>query len=486
MSVRGLGGRGADPAIVVVTPDQTPISVKQEIVRDTNNSSTTPLGAGSTFTGAVTDISEYAQVNFAVFVRPNTVVSGDASDAKGSVFFEFSRDGTDWRISVPILVRFPGLFVPYPLINVHPFFRVRYLNDGGVAAIAALGLSDAAGTPTAQTVFELDTYLLPFATKELARTLDQGVSGSDPVSLGRNVIMGKNPNDSYSNLPATGTANSQSTNTPLGVSGVFNAAGTIIDMSGYVAATITILSDVASATGGILFNWYADAAGTRYLGPSDFTYGTPGVRTSVNVPRNGPFLRVTYMNGVVAQGSFELVTTLLVTAPPPDVLPIASTITGNNAAQIVKAASVGLREDGIYDNVGLSNSASLKVAITDRPSEVRDRVHVKEFITGVTLGAGTIIYTVPAGYVFYLNSIITSYVNTSVVANGQWCLQDGTDTADRIPFILGQAAAGAPAVGASPSPPLPEPIPFTTDVRAIGLAGTVIASVTVIGYSEPT
>jgi len=471
---------------VTVASDQPPVNIGTTVVTDANNTTTATLGAGATFTGTATDITNYSQINLSLFGRPNILVSGDGTDAKASLFFEFSPDSTNWDISVPILVRTPGIFIPYPLINVHKYFRVRYLNDGGVAAITALGLSETAGTPTAQTEFRMYSYQLPLASKELARTLDQSVSGSDPVSLGRNVIMGKNPNLTYSNLPATGTANDQSSNALLGIGATFNAAGPIVDMSGYVAASATVVSDVNSAANGLMFSWYADAAGTRSLGSTTFTYGNSPLRTSVNVPRHGPYLRVTYTNGAVAQASFELITTLLVTAPPPDVLPIASTITGNNAAQIVKANVVGLQENGIYANVGLSNAGSMKVAVTDRPSEVRNRIAVKKFITGTALVAapGTTIHTPAVGKTFYLNSFIASCLNTAAT-NGEWTLQDGADTTDRVPFLMAPRVSGSnPSPADNSSPSMPEPIPFTTDVRAIELLGDVTCSITIVGYDE--
>jgi hypothetical protein len=83
-----------------------------------------------------------------------------------------------------------------------------------------------------------------------------------------------------------------------------------------------------------------------------------------------------------------------------------------------------------------------------------------------------------------MSSFVISTINASVSANGQWTLQDGTDTTDRIPFITAQSSAGSPAQSATASPALPEPIAFDTDVRAIELAGDIIASVTIVGYEE--
>lgn len=190
LKVVGSGPGGELDAIVTGT----------QIVKDTNNSTTTPLTAGATFTGTATDVLGYAQIHLTFAFRPNQVPSGDGSTAKASLSFQFSPDGTNWDIQVPVFIR-SGINIPQTLIVVDRYFRVVYLNDGGASAISNLGITDeSAGTPTTQTQFRLNTYLVPVGTKELGRTIDQSVSGSDPVTLGRNVLLGKAPDLSYRNV----------------------------------------------------------------------------------------------------------------------------------------------------------------------------------------------------------------------------------------------------------------------------------------------
>lgn len=172
------------------------------VAADPNNTTTTPLTAGGTFTGTATDISAYAQVNVELYARPSQI-AGDGSTARGSLFLEFSPDAAHWDISIPVLVRDPGLLIPIPLINAGRFYRARYLNDGGALAVTTLGLpASLATTPAAHTQLRLTSQLLPAATKELGRTLDQSVSGSDPVSLTRAAIMGQAGDLSLQNIDA--------------------------------------------------------------------------------------------------------------------------------------------------------------------------------------------------------------------------------------------------------------------------------------------
>lgn len=229
-------------AALVQLIDSSGNEVSHDIIVDDNNTTDTPLSAGSSFIGTATDISKYQQLNISIFGRPG-VVAGDGSSAKASFFFEFSKDGSNWDISVPHLIRDPSLVIPIPVINVHKYFRLKYLNDGGVSAIAALGLMDTAGTPTNQTEFRLTTYLLPLGTKELTRTMDQGISGSDPCQLVRAGIMGKNPEDQYVNLPATGHDNKNRTTAALTNGSTW--VGDWEETIGYSSIIVNIFSDRA-------------------------------------------------------------------------------------------------------------------------------------------------------------------------------------------------------------------------------------------------
>lgn len=178
------------------SPVAVNIAEGADIVVSAGNSTTTPLSAAgptSIFTGTGVSIAAYAQVNVSLLARPSTI-RGDGTNAQGSLFLELSPDNTNWDVSIPFLVRDPGLFLPIPLINVDSFFRVRYLNDGGTAAIALLGSSIGTATaPVAQTSNRLTTFLLPNATKEITRTLDQVITGSDPVTVVAAVLEARPP-----------------------------------------------------------------------------------------------------------------------------------------------------------------------------------------------------------------------------------------------------------------------------------------------------
>jgi len=325
-----------------------PVTEVAGIAVDANNSTTTPLAAGATFTGTATNILAYSQINVALYATPST--------AKASFYFEFSPDGTNWDVSVPALIRDPTSMIPLPTISVGKWFRVRYLNDGGASAIAALGLTDTAGTPTLQTAFRFTTYLIPNSTKELTRTLDQIISGSDPVVLTRTVQMGKEPSGTYRNFVAAGSSSRNSTTTLLGSAGVFT--GTFEDVSGHVTASILVRANQPSATDGVVFQFSTD--GTTVDREVFRTYDQQPNGESYIVPVLAQYLRIKYFNGGGAPtGTWVLETRLDHEALPPAQGTLESAISSTNLASMSRSLLVAANPSGSYGNMTRSTDGGL-------------------------------------------------------------------------------------------------------------------------------
>lgn len=140
-------------------------------------------------------------------------------------------------------------------------------------------------------------------------------------------------------------------------------------------------------------------------------------------------------------------------------------------------------------NIGIGDGKQVysfddQPAFFDRLLKEDNRTTIIRFIENVTLGAGTTIYTVTNGKTFYLTGYDVSAVNTAA-AIGRFCLQAGGATSQRIPFIMPQQPIGGQAGALQSAKKFDEaPFPITTDVRAIGLAGTIAASVTIFGYEK--
>lgn len=83
------------------------------------NSTTTPLGAGETFTGTGEQNS-----------HPHVAVSGKTT-ATGTLFFDFSNDGTNWDSTFPVSgykIKANTNFF-HPAVKLGRYFRIRLVND---------------------------------------------------------------------------------------------------------------------------------------------------------------------------------------------------------------------------------------------------------------------------------------------------------------------------------------------------------------------
>jgi hypothetical protein len=440
-----------DTQVLSAVQDQTGVEVSS------SNSFSGTLAASASFVGVGENISQYAEATINLYGAP--------AIAPGSLFFEYSPDNVNWDVSVPYTLAGPQSFVPLPLRTVLPYFRVRYVNGA-----------------TPLTEFRLTTVFHWESAKTITRVINQTIDDNEPVENVRAFIGGKSPDGPFVNTPANGVVASNSSQAALGIGGVFT--GEIIPTAGWNTISVVVKSNVNGASMGIAIAFFADSLGTRPLITRLFTYGSAPSGAFFQIPCNpqGPYVRVTYTNGAVAQTSFELVTLLLVNAPPPDSIAIADTITGNNSAQIIKSNIVGQQENGAYANSRLSNSASQMVAIADRPSEVRSRTRVIIPVNRTTVPVGaTTLYTVTAGKILYISSFSFSQLNDNN-AIGEWRLRDSTTI--KSGFILPQRTGGTPASASSASPTLPEPLNFVTNVNAILITGTIEIAGFLIGYEE--
>lgn len=108
-------GNGIDYFVNLPLSSLTSDFSKQSIV-DTNNSTSTPLNAGATFTGIATDVSQY-----------NSVVFSCKTDQVGELYAEFSIDGTNWDSSLPFEL-YAGINEVHRLTVSKKYFRVRIQN----------------------------------------------------------------------------------------------------------------------------------------------------------------------------------------------------------------------------------------------------------------------------------------------------------------------------------------------------------------------
>lgn len=144
---------------------------------DTNNSTTSTLGAAGVFTGTATDISSCG----IVFVN----VYADQDSATDGLSIQQSSDGTNWDHSDDYTIT-AGTAKNYS-INPHSrFMRVVYTNGG-----------------TIQGNFRLQTILKTQNAKDSSHRIKDNISGDDDCTLIKAALTGENGDGSWHNVKTT-------------------------------------------------------------------------------------------------------------------------------------------------------------------------------------------------------------------------------------------------------------------------------------------
>ncbi len=136
-------------------------------VIDSNNSTTTPLGAGAVFTGTGTDVTAYNSVTIQLFA--------DVDSAADGMSFQFSPDNVNWdeqndynlEVSISQTRRFQ-----FPVTA--QYFRVVYTNGG-----------------SAQTAFRVQTIFHTSDVLTSIHRLDTGLTNDRSVTVTKSVIAGE-------------------------------------------------------------------------------------------------------------------------------------------------------------------------------------------------------------------------------------------------------------------------------------------------------
>jgi len=141
----------------------------------TVNDSAVALGIGATFTGNAVDVSAYPSVVVAV-----------KTDKAGTLYVEFSPNGTDWDSSLSFSVAADTNEI-HRLTVTRQFFRVRFTNTSGEAQgfmrLQCLAGSQAALTSSLNSVVQAD------ADATLVRTLDFNLMVSEGLYQNRNATI---------------------------------------------------------------------------------------------------------------------------------------------------------------------------------------------------------------------------------------------------------------------------------------------------------
>lgn len=139
------------------------------------NPEVTPLGINETYTSTLVDTSEYSIIS--------VLVAGAPTNATGTLYIEFSPDGTYWDRSIAIPIKNLSGEPPHTAIPVARYNRIRYVNNA-----------------IAQTAFRIQTIFHRNMSKGLTAQLEGPLSDFTDVENSRSIIAGKNSAGDYDNV----------------------------------------------------------------------------------------------------------------------------------------------------------------------------------------------------------------------------------------------------------------------------------------------
>jgi hypothetical protein len=141
------------------------VSVVSANIVDTNNSTTTPLGAGATFTGTGTDVTSFSQVSVFVY--------SDRASATNGLKVQFSADNVNWYDSQNHTLTAATVFpIAFPVAS--KFARVVFTNGA-----------------LAQTTFTLQTILKPIPANGTVTNLSDVPTALDQGLVTQSLIFGE-------------------------------------------------------------------------------------------------------------------------------------------------------------------------------------------------------------------------------------------------------------------------------------------------------
>jgi hypothetical protein len=187
---------------------------------------------------------------------------------------------------------------------------------------------------------------------------------------------------------------SNSTSTPLGVSGVFT--GTFVEVLDYLHITLQVKSDVASATDGLVIEWSPD--GTNIDESDSFTVPLNKGKVFTFGPQ-AQYYRIKYTNGGSAQTFFRLQTILKTGLQKASSHRISDQINTQDDAELVKSILTGENTALPAQFLNIKANSAGRLLVSDEvsaPAQATEVIQSAESDINSVPGVDTI-YTITNG-----------------------------------------------------------------------------------------
>jgi hypothetical protein len=219
----------------------------------TLNSTSTLLNAGATFTGTAEDVSKY-----------NSVILAAKTDQDGSLFIDFSNDGTNFDSTLTFTVT-SSVNEVHRLTITRKYCRVRFTNTSA-SNQTYLRLQTTFGSQT-QLTSSLNSTIQNDADALTVRTIDPEIAISKGLFEGYSIIQkfGRNGDIDTASVPED----------------IWNGGGAYAGFPTGAPEEFQVFSSSASDTGVLTFTYLPTTTSTAYLTATVTLNGTTPVNTGI-------------------------------------------------------------------------------------------------------------------------------------------------------------------------------------------------------------
>lgn len=296
----------------------------------------TNVSGGTVWTGTGEDVTIYGRAGVSIWTP-----FGESCD--GVLTIEVSRDGINWGGPNRTFAD-TSISQPHMWNIVEQYFRLKYTHG-----------STTASTLVIQTQYSVNADTI------LGHQLDEVLIDETESIVTKSVIIGKEPNGAYSNVRNDGYIIQTTTN--LSGAGVYESS--IISTEGFSQIQTELFSD---QTGTLVGTWYVNSSGGTPLRTFTRPYSSSDISTGLvyfSSPIFAPYIKYTYTNDSIAQGSFYLGLKQLIRPISGQIIGLTDFIPNSVVANLGRNVLVGQDNAGNFKNVGVDTEGHIKMNIDE-------------------------------------------------------------------------------------------------------------------------
>ena len=160
------------------------------------------------------------------------------------------------------------------------------------------------------------------------------------------------------------------------------------DISNFGVIVVSLTSDVASATDGLMMQFSSDGTVAGIISDDDYTINA-GAKKTFSFQAAAKFFRVIYTNGGTNQGSFNMQTVLKPYYVKPSSHRIQDSIVDDDDAELIKAVITGRNPSGNFVNFQSTSAGNFKVSVEEIQNKISTDNSTTSTLAGDAVFTGT-------------------------------------------------------------------------------------------------